>query len=168
MNNAKRKERYHSDSKFRTELLAKQRRYYHEKIKISKESLLLHRAKTKENQRTRRERLQETRKELQQFLGGKCIDCGLTDWRLLDFDHKDPKHKLFNISQKLHLPIAELLIEVKKCELRCPNCHRIKTVESKEHDSYKLRSYRNKYNQQFKSLLSSNQRQDNRLYTEDS
>lgn len=59
-----------------------------------------------------------------------CIDCGQADIRLLEFDHVN--------GQKYH-SIADLLTwgfnwttieaEIAKCEVRCANCHRIKTIE---------------------------------------
>ena len=58
---------------------------------------------------------------------GKCIDCGIKDWRVLEFDHKS--NKLYNISDLVSKANSLLKIkkEIKKCEIRCANCHRIKT-----------------------------------------
>lgn len=101
---------------------------YHERIKPDPFKMLIRRQSLSYRVQRRRTKLQETRKQLQALLGGKCVDCGLTDFRLLDFDHKNPIEKTMNISQKLHLPFDTLKIEVDKCELRCPNCHRLKTI----------------------------------------
>jgi hypothetical protein len=59
-----------------------------------------------------------------------CVDCGQVDIRVLEFDHM--------IGQKLR-SIADLLTsgatwpvieaEIAKCEVRCANCHRIRTIE---------------------------------------
>lgn len=65
-----------------------------------------------------------------------CIDCGENDPRILEFDHQG--EKLFNISRKINcLNWESLLKEINKCEVRCANCHRKKTL--KEIDA--LRSY---------------------------
>lgn len=62
-------------------------------------------------------------------LGGKCIDCGYASHlAALDFDHVDPTTKKFVISAKLHnYTYQDIIDEVKKCVVRCSNCHRIKT-----------------------------------------
>jgi hypothetical protein len=90
---------------------------------------------------TWRERKQEIRKKLQAELGGKCVKCGIDDYRLLDFDHIDPKTKTMHISRKLNLPFETLLEEAKKCQLLCANCHRIKTIETRQFDP-RSRKYR--------------------------
>lgn len=58
-----------------------------------------------------------------------CIDCGESRIPTLDFDHIDPSTKKFNISQgfRLNYSWEDILEEVDKCEIRCANCHRIKT-----------------------------------------
>lgn len=59
-----------------------------------------------------------------------CIDCGNTDIRTLDFDHVRGK-KLSNISKMAIEGYSWPTIEneIAKCEVRCANCHRIKTFE---------------------------------------
>lgn len=60
------------------------------------------------------------------FLGGKCVDCSST--QRLEFDHKDPKQKSFNLAHRLTSMRQELLdVEIAKCVLRCNSCHQIKT-----------------------------------------
>lgn len=61
---------------------------------------------------------------------GKCIDCGTTDWRVLEFDHI--KDKFSNVSDLQHYSIKKIKEEIRKCECRCANCHRIKTMERRE------------------------------------
>ena len=80
------------------------------------------------NTRTRIQRVQMKRR-LVNILGGKCIDCGYNQHlAALDFDHINPKTKNFGIANKLgFLDFLDLLVEVKKCVLRCANCHRIKS-----------------------------------------
>jgi hypothetical protein len=54
-----------------------------------------------------------------------CQLCGFNKWaEALDFDHKNPKDKLFNVSQKLQKSIKTLQNEIKKCIVLCANCHR--------------------------------------------
>ena len=134
-----------SDPEWAEKARQKSKDYYYSKTKTSKQGVLKHRQRARIAQKRLRERKQEIRRKLQQTLGGKCVDCGITDWRLLDFDHIDPKLKRCNISQVLHKPREFLLEELKNCELRCPNCHRIKTMTKDEHNSYRLRKFRNPY-----------------------
>jgi hypothetical protein len=59
-----------------------------------------------------------------------CVDCGNSDKRVLDFDHVRGK-KEFGISKAKVCGFNLELIkeEIKKCEVRCSNCHRIVTFE---------------------------------------
>lgn len=54
----------------------------------------------------------------------RCIDCGNTDIRVLEFHHRDPRKKDFTISVCVN--IEKVKIEVKKCDVLCSNCHNIK------------------------------------------
>jgi hypothetical protein len=81
-----------------------------------------------QRERTPKDRLVMKRR-LVNYLGGKCIDCGYsTHLAALDFDHIEPSKKLYNISRLItQLDYLDLLEEVKKCVLRCANCHRVRT-----------------------------------------
>ena len=60
-----------------------------------------------------------------------CMDCGNTDVRVLEWDHRDPAQKVHNVSylvSKGH-PIVQVQAEMDKCDLVCANCHRIRTAE---------------------------------------
>jgi hypothetical protein len=59
----------------------------------------------------------------------RCIDCGETDIRVLEFDHVRGEKK-GNISEMVGRNIAWRRIEAElaKCEIRCANCHRRKTA----------------------------------------
>jgi hypothetical protein len=57
-----------------------------------------------------------------------CADCGVSyPPYVLDFDHL--KDKSFGISRALQLGLEldKIKQEVKKCEIVCANCHRIRT-----------------------------------------
>jgi hypothetical protein len=57
---------------------------------------------------------------------GKCIDCGIKDWRVLQFDHI--KNKSANIADMINgNSLLKIKNEIKKCVVRCANCHQIKT-----------------------------------------
>ncbi len=59
-----------------------------------------------------------------------CIDCGQTDIRILEFDHVRGT-KSASITNLLKHAVSWKIIEaeIAKCEVRCVNCHRIKTSE---------------------------------------
>ena len=56
-----------------------------------------------------------------------CMDCGVTNPIVLDFDHL--KDKKYNISRMIHdgFSWAAIKKEIEKCEVVCANCHRIRT-----------------------------------------
>ena len=61
-----------------------------------------------------------------------CMDCGYSGKRhpyTLDFDHNG-RHKKFDIGNCLvHvLSWEKVLQEIKKCDIVCANCHRIRTL----------------------------------------
>jgi hypothetical protein len=57
-----------------------------------------------------------------------CICCGYKKHAsALDFDHIDPNLKLRDIAKMHTTSIGKLKIEMKKCQVLCANCHRIKT-----------------------------------------
>ena len=74
----------------------------------------------------------ENRKRLIEYLTHHpCVDCGQPDVRVLDFDHvRGEKHR--HISQMINIACswAAIEAEIAKCEVRCANCHRIKTGEN--------------------------------------
>ncbi len=58
-----------------------------------------------------------------------CVDCGYDKHpQALQFDHVRGE-KSFSISNSLTRSLDVLLAEVAKCEVRCANCHAIKTAE---------------------------------------
>lgn len=58
-----------------------------------------------------------------------CIDCGETDFRVLQFDHRDSLEKKANIGNWMGSKNwPEILEEIKKCDIRCANCHLRRTI----------------------------------------
>lgn len=58
-----------------------------------------------------------------------CIDCGETNIITLEFDHRDNVKKEFIISDAISkgFKIERIKKEINKCDVRCANCHRIRT-----------------------------------------
>lgn len=69
-----------------------------------------------------------------------CVDCGIDDIRVLEFDHiSDVKN--FEVSELvIRGSIGRLQKEITLCEVRCANCHRIKTME-RAGNWYKQKAY---------------------------
>lgn len=63
--------------------------------------------------------------EARRILGGKCRACGTTE--NLQFDHIDPRQKLYAISKMLMWAKARWLKELEKCQLLCRKHHDDKT-----------------------------------------
>lgn len=76
------------------------------------------------------------RKIKEYLLTHPCIDCGESDWIVLEFDHCKGKKKLA-IASMIHRNYSwkVILEEINKCEVRCANCHRKKTA--KQRNSYR-------------------------------
>lgn len=76
-------------------------------------------------------------REVKQASG--CMDCGETDWVVLEFDHRDPTEKNpflrasgTNANSKgrtwLMMSWPDLRTEIEKCDVVCANCHRRRTA----------------------------------------
>jgi hypothetical protein len=61
-----------------------------------------------------------------------CVDCGISNVIVLEFDHVRGI-KVTEIANLIRgYPLKRLINEIAKCDVRCANCHRIKTAaESK-------------------------------------
>lgn len=61
-----------------------------------------------------------------------CIDCGTTDVRVLQFDHKKLRSEdnaPRNNRGAIMTSRPKLIEEISKCDVRCANCHMIRTAE---------------------------------------
>jgi transposase-like protein len=64
-----------------------------------------------------------------------CVDCSNSDFRVLEFDHRQDKK--FNISDKVGaLTMDALMEEINKCDIVCANCHRIRTANQFDYYAY--------------------------------
>lgn len=60
-----------------------------------------------------------------------CVDCGETNPIVLEFDHKDGCKKINHVSRMVNEnnSISKILEEINKCDVRCANCHKIRTAK---------------------------------------
>lgn len=57
-----------------------------------------------------------------------CVDCGFNRWpEALDFDHGSRSSKRDNVARLLVSSKGVIMREIRKCVVRCANCHRHKT-----------------------------------------
>lgn len=58
-----------------------------------------------------------------------CVSCGYNqDGVALDFDHLKEDEKLFSVGTRIpSMDLKKLFTEIRKCQILCANCHRIKT-----------------------------------------
>lgn len=82
-----------------------------------------------ENDRNRHRKIYESKKEILNELKSKpCTDCKIQyPPYVMEFDHRNPKTKLFPISRVGFYSIEKLKIELEKCDLVCANCHKVRT-----------------------------------------
>ena len=86
--------------------------------------------KTKERRKDVKERTRQFFIDLLQQ--SCCMDCGEKDIVVLDFDHRDPKKKSFNLSEATSsggISVARIKAEIEKCDIVCANCHRRRTAK---------------------------------------
>ena len=82
------------------------------------------------NVRLKAERRRRYIQRISEYLSAHpCVDCGEADPVVLDFDHIGD-NKTATISYLLGTVAGwdKLASEIKKCEVRCANCHRRKTA----------------------------------------
>ncbi len=83
--------------------------------------------------------------------GRQCISCGESHPACIEFHHRDPTTKLFEISEKgrRSIPDAEIEAEIAKCDVLCANCHAklhweetdAKYAKLEELDSHRMRQF---------------------------
>ena len=65
------------------------------------------------------------------LLASGCVDCRLLDLCVLDFDHQREKTLSVTRMAQREVGLERLTAEIRKCEVRCANCHRRRTAESR-------------------------------------
>lgn len=83
----------------------------------------------KAGRRNARERDRFARFLLDYFRDHPCVDCGATDPRILEFDHREGVEKVAAINTLLKTQAWDAMVaEIAKCDVRCANCHRRRTA----------------------------------------
>lgn len=64
---------------------------------------------------------------IEYFGGFKCMDCGFEGVPAqFDCHHVDPDTKMKPVSKMRNYSKQKIMTEIRKCELLCANCHRLK------------------------------------------
>lgn len=87
----------------------------------------------KENPETydiaKKKRVLKLRQKIKEYLSTHpCIDCGCSDIRVLQFDHLRDKKEHISVMVCRAQSWTVIEEEIAKCEVRCANCHIIKTA----------------------------------------
>lgn len=70
------------------------------------------------------------REYLQQLKSRPCADCGMQyPYYVMDFDHREDEEKVFEMNRVAYVSMRALKQEIKKCDLVCSNCHRVRTYQ---------------------------------------
>ena|SRR5258708_5369841 len=88
--------------------------------------------KSKHYLRVKRYRQEMLLKIWDYLLEHPCVDCGNNNPIVLEFDHiRDKKASISDMVRLHRCSWQTLEMEIKKCEVRCANCHRIKTSKER-------------------------------------
>lgn len=100
----------------------KQRQYYSESAETQRQ---------KANERVAQRRLRNQKWMVKYMLNKSCKSCGVSDPRVLTFNHLDRGTKFANVADLVSRgsKIEHLESEVNKCEILCHNCHMLITLE---------------------------------------
>jgi len=81
-------------------------------------------------------RVKASRRASQDYIGAHlvehpCVDCGETDLRVLDFDHRPGVDKAGDVMRLVRHghSLRKIQAEMAKCDIRCRNCHARVTYE---------------------------------------
>jgi DNA-binding transcriptional MerR regulator len=125
----------HKENIFRLRAEGKSYREIQEVLGCSKGTIAYHlgsgqKEKVRQRSQKRRQELRDTLREYKERF--PCADCGKKyPGYILDFDHVTGQ-KIDNISKMITWDTWEnILLEIKKCDIVCSNCHRQRTWQRK-------------------------------------
>lgn len=92
-------------------------------------------------QEKHRDYFYKKRMKVFELLGGKCVQCGETDWRCLQIDHINGggcKHHKLKQTWGVMIDVINDPDRKSKYQLLCANCNWKKRFELKEHNDHNL------------------------------
>jgi hypothetical protein len=100
----------------------KSKKFYNENIEAQRKIIY----------KQKKDRKKESREKINEYLLlHPCLDCKNDNLIVLEFDHREPDKKNKAILEMLSTGYSwnKILKEIEKCDVRCANCHRIKTAK---------------------------------------
>lgn len=106
---------------------ARSKEYYRKNPEIHKRNVVINKQKY----------ASEIQSKIIEYLNSHpCVDCGYSNILALEFDHLYDKKIAISQAVSNGWSWNNILLEIEKCEVRCSNCHKIKTAT--EGNFYKL------------------------------
>jgi hypothetical protein len=75
--------------------------------------------------------MRNSRLVLQRLANSACVDCGVADSLILQFDHRGEKTRDIGWFVSSGSPARRVAEELDKCDVRCANCHRRRTAKER-------------------------------------
>lgn len=70
-----------------------------------------------------------------------CIDCGFrAHSAALHFDHRVPSQKVLVVARAMNRGFGQIMAEIAKCDVRCANCHAIRTATLRHYVVQRIKS----------------------------
>jgi hypothetical protein len=70
------------------------------------------------------------RELMRQMKSRACADCGIQyPFYVMDFDHREGERKEYELNRIDRMTTRAILREIKKCDVVCSNCHRVRTYK---------------------------------------
>jgi hypothetical protein len=83
--------------------------------------------------KTKKLRKRALKKEIEDYKKQQqCKNCGMSDYRCLDFHHTRDKEFSIGIAVSAGIALDKIFEEIAKCDVLCANCHRIVHYEDKK------------------------------------
>ncbi len=96
-----------------------------------RDRLSLARHREKRRAYKRQVRLQNRLRILEYLLRHPCVDCGESRPAVLDFDHCARKSAPVSLLVHNSVSWGKIEEEIARCQVRCANCHRLKTARER-------------------------------------
>ncbi len=112
-----------------------------DQARCSRKYYLANKEKIKQSARlSNKRRMERNREFVNNYLKNHpCVDCGENNIIVLEFDHiRGQKINAIANMKGSYYSISTIKREIEKCEVRCANCHRIKTFERRKNREHKV------------------------------
>lgn len=89
------------------------------------------------NRKNRDKLLKRNRQFIHEYLSkNPCVDCGISIIEVLEFDHVRGEKSKNICDMVANCSLEKIQEEITKCDVRCANCHKLKTIKQFNYYSY--------------------------------